>query len=470
MKFLALLLRPGDIIAAPVCFLILLMLISIIIKKYKDDEYKRLIVKAFYFKMSFALIYTLISSFYYRTGDTHMYYEATQALHRAVMDDSDNFLKIYFTKVINVKTSLMNYFIYLDSEYPIFEAMHEAGNFAVPKFALPVALLFNQSYLCIAMFFSFFALGGAIRMYKFFFYYFPDYKREIAFAVLFLPSVAMWSSGLIKDPICFGCVGYVLYGVFNIAIRRKKIFGSVIWVAIGSILLLTVKPYILLALTPSVILWLFVVFNETIENVVLRRIFTFLTFTLGGIVAIVLLNYATSDESLKSYSFDNIAETSAQSREMYEEFGAQYQGSYYSIKTTNPVLIVLNGIGATFFRPFLWEVNGITALFSSLESLFFLYITITLIYLRGLVNFFRKIFANPVLMMCLIFSMVFAAAVGSTALNFGSLSRYKIPCLPFYLTMVLVLFRQADLKYPAWFARLLGYKLTHKPIQKTAIR
>lgn len=427
-------------------------------------------MKAFYFKMLFALIYTLLNTFYYRSGDSEMYYQATQALHKAVMDDSDNFIKIAMTKMINVKTELMNYFIYIDSPYPIFEAMHEPGNFMVPKAALPFSLLFNNSYLCIAMCFSFFALGGAIRMYKFFIYYFPDFKKEIAFATLFLPSVAIWSSGLIKDPICFGSVGYVLYGMFNIFVRKKNYIGSIIWIIVGSFLLYFIKVYILLALAPAIILWLFVVFNKVVENKVLRRILTFMTFTIGAVTAIFLLNYATSDESLKAFSFDNITETSEQSRKLYEGFNeaGAGEGSYYSIQSTNPFLIFLNGISATFFRPFIWEVNSITALFSSLESLFFLYITITLMYRRGLINFFRKIFGDPVLMMCFIFAIVFAAAVGSTALNFGSLSRYKIPCLPFYLTMVLVLYRQAGLKYPAWFNKLLGYHVTHKRFQKTA--
>jgi hypothetical protein len=464
---LAALFKTSDIIAAPLCFTILLMIFSVIIKKYKDDDFRKLLLKAFYFKMAFALIYTLLNTFYYRSGDSDMYYQATKALNRAVLDDSDNFMKIYLTKMINVKTDLVAYFIYLETQYPIFEAMHDPGNFMVPKLGLPFSLIFNQSYLCIGMGFSFFALGGAIRMYKFLTYYFPVYKKEIALATLFLPSVAIWSSGLIKDPICFGAVGYLLYGVFNVVIRKKNIIWSLAWITLSIFLLYFIKVYILLAISPAIILWLFVIFNKRVTNVVLRRILNVITFSAGVLVAFLLLNYATSDESLRAYSFDNISETSAESRALYEDFGEKYEGSYYSIRTTNPILIFLNGIGATFFRPFIWEVNSITALLSALESLFFLYITLTLIYRRGLVNFFRKIFADPVLMLCFIFSIVFAAAVGSTALNFGSLSRYKIPCLPFYLSMVLILYRQEKLAYPRWFNKLLGYRVSNR-LRKTA--
>jgi len=49
-------------------------------------------------------------------------------------------------------------------------AMHEAGNFLVPKIALPVILLSEKGYLSTARFFAFLAWGGAIRMFKFFYY------------------------------------------------------------------------------------------------------------------------------------------------------------------------------------------------------------------------------------------------------------------------------------------------------------
>jgi hypothetical protein len=456
----------SDIIKGPLCFVLLLMVFSVVVRKYKDEKMRKLFLKAFYFKMFFALAYTFTNSFYYRGGDTVMYFHATNYLHNAFNDDVGNFTKIYMTKMINVKTTLVNYFMYTGSEYPVFEAMHDPGNFMVPKFALPVSLVFDRSYLCIAMFFSFFALAGSIRLFKVFYHYYPDYWREIAFATLFLPSVAFWSSGVLKDSLCFGAVGFIVHGVFNLAIKRHKIAASLFWVLAGGVLLFFVKVYILLALAPAIVLWLFGEFNKVVENKTLRRIMGFMTFAIGIGLAFLMINYATSEESLQQFQFDAIAETSASQRELYESFSETNEGAYYSIKTSNPVLLVINGIVATLFRPFIWEVNGITALLSSLESLLFLFLTGSLMYKRGVINFFRNAFKDPVLLMCFVFSLVFAAAIGSTALNFGSLSRYKIPCLPFYLAMVFVLYRQAGLKYPKWLGNLLGYKTKYRRVKQ----
>jgi len=403
-------------------------------------------------------MFTLVNSYYYRGGDTEMYFNCAEYLKRAVSDDSQNFTKIYMTKVINVKTTLMNYFIYADTKYPVFEAMHEPGNFLVPKIALPVIMLFGNSYLCAAMFFSFFALGGQIRLFKFFYHYFPNYWREIALATMFLPSIAYWSAGVMKDPITFGAIGYIVYALLNIFIKKTNYLLSIFWIVLCCMLLFYIKIYILLALSPAVVLWLFTEINKTVENKTLRRIMGFFTFTIGSVLGLILINYVTSDESLKSFRLDAIVETSANNRELYTGFSEHLEGSYYNIGTTNPVLLILNGLVAALFRPFLWEVNGPTALLSALEALFFFYITGLLMYKRGFLNFFRKAFSHPILLMCFVFSVIFAAAVGSSALNFGSLSRYKIPSLPFYLFMVLVLYNQAGLQYPEWFKKILGYK------------
>jgi hypothetical protein len=467
MILLDLLLKPVDFIAAPICFIILWMIFSFVVRKYKDQVQRRLYLKAFYFKMLFALLFTLMCTFYYRSGDTEMYYEATLLLNKAVVEDPDNLWVILLTKKLTFQSPFLSYFLYTGSRYPVFQAMMDPGNFMAPKLALIPSLIFGKSYLCISMCFAFFALGGALRLYKFFTHYYPKYYREIALATLFLPSVTLWSSGLMKDPICFGALGYLVYGIFNIFIKRQKIFTSILWISLSVFLLFYTKVYILLAIAPAVLIWLFREVNKVVQNKTLRGVMGVLTLSLGIFLALRLVNYVTSDESLAAFRLDSIAEFSEHNRNLYEGFSEREEGSYFTIKTGNPVLLIFNGIVATLYRPFLWEINGITALLSALEALFFLYLTLYFFIKKGIKTFFKYIFSQPILFLCLIFSLVFAAAVGSTALNFGSLSRYKIPCLPFYLVMLFVLYQEHKIQFPTWLKKILGYKTLPAWMDKT---
>lgn len=468
MVFLEILLKPVDFIVAPICFGMLCMLMVFIVRKYRDDTQRRLFMKAFYFKMLFALLFTLMCSFYYRSGDTWMYYDATRYLTKAVLDNPDNLPRILLTQKLEPDGPLISYFTFTDSRYPVYEAMQDAGNFMGPRFALIPALLFGNSYLCVSMCFAFFALGGAIRLYKFFQHYFPAYYREIALATLFLPSVTLWSSGLMKDPLCFGAVGYLTYAMLNLFVKRKKIFTSILWAAFSIYLLYFTKVYILLAIAPAILIWLVTEINKLVKVRTLRQVLAVFTFAIGVFLAYRLLDYVTSEESLRQFRLDNIAQSSEYNRSLYESFSRSTEGSYFAIRTESPVLLLLSGIVAALFRPFLWEINGVTAFLSALEALFFFYLTLNLFVKRGVGPFFKKIFSQPLLLFCFIFSIVFTAAVGSSALNFGSLSRYKIPALPFYLVMLLVLHQQFRVQFPAWLKKILGYRVLPVWMQRKA--
>ena len=58
-----------------------------------------------------------------------------------------------------------------------------------------------------------------------------------------------------------------------------------------------------------------------------------------------------------------------------------------------------------------------------------------------------SIFKDPMIMYCLLFAITFALFIGVTTLNFGTLVRYKIPCMPFYIIgLILILQRSKEKK------------------------
>jgi hypothetical protein len=79
-------------------------------------------------------------------------------------------------------------------------------------------------------------------------------------------------------------------------------------------------------------------------------------------------------------------------------------------------------------------------LFSALENTFLLLMFLRVFFKNGL-QFFPRIFGNPVLVLSFVFSIFFAFALGITTANFGALVRYKIPAIPFFLSMLYILDR-----------------------------
>ena len=99
-------------------------------------------------------------------------------------------------------------------------------------------------------------------------------------------------------------------------------------------------------------------------------------------------------------------------------------------------------INVTLFRPYLWESGKIIIFFSALESGFLLLFTIFTIFKVGPFKFVYYIFKDPLLLAFFLFTIIFAIFVGLSSFNFGSLVRYKIPCIPLYLIVLAVILKK----------------------------
>ena len=76
---------------------------------------------------------------------------------------------------------------------------------------------------------------------------------------------------------------------------------------------------------------------------------------------------------------------------------------------------------------------------SGLENLFILLFTLYVHYKVKIIGIFKYFNKNSLLTFSLIFSLFFAFAVGISTSNFGSLVRYRIPLLPFYVSSLIII-------------------------------
>jgi hypothetical protein len=451
----------NDFFLVPLCMLLMFAILRNRANGCKDPVIRKYYYSAFYFKVFCVFAYSIVTSYYFGGGDTALYYQGIQDMRAALSEDFRHFGEIIGTKNLDDTNPLSPFFLYDNYENDItYNYMRAASNFFVPRIGIIPSLVFLNSYLCICFCFMMFALGGAIRLFKTFYYYYPEARRELALAILFLPSVGFWSSGLLKDTICFGCVGFILYGCLNLLIRKRKIAGSLFWVGISGYLLYSIKTYIFLVLLLAISIWIFAETNRLIKDKTLRQIFAFMTFTIGVAAGYFMVQYFTSQETLKQYQLDNLVSAAENQRYNYLQVDLQSEQktSYYSINASNPFLLVVNSIAATFFRPLPWEIRSAAAVLSAAEALAFILLTANLFFRKGLSAPFREISKDPRLLMSFIFALVFAVGVGAATANFGTLSRYKIPSMPFYMLTILMLYRRTKLKYPKWLNRILGYK------------
>ncbi|MBL0267310.1 MAG: hypothetical protein IPP99_01110 [Chitinophagaceae bacterium] len=160
MSLLTVFFSATDLAVFPLCFLIMFFIVRAKAAKYKDQRIKMLYFRGFYFKILCVFAFAFLTQFYFKGGDTALFYQGTQDLRAAIKDNPDNFKLAMLTPKLTVKSPLFDYFYYDGYEGDLtYNYMFSQANFFPPKLALIPSYLFFNSYLCICLCFGFFALA-----------------------------------------------------------------------------------------------------------------------------------------------------------------------------------------------------------------------------------------------------------------------------------------------------------------------
>jgi hypothetical protein len=325
----------------------------------------------------------------------------------------------------------------------------DVNNFMVCRIVAVMSFFSFGKYLITCLFFSMISYSGVWRLYRFFYEQYPHLHKQLAIAILFLPTFVFWSSGILKDPLCTGAMGWITYGLYEALYKKKHLVRNFFVVIISGYVFVILKIYILVSYVPFLLLYLALKNVDLVKNIFFR-----LTLGLGLLVGIMFgftKIMKGLQESMSKYAGEGISKTIQSYQKNYAaqeswaesnfSLGVEFDGSMISLMKMAPAAIV-----ATLYRPFIWESRKPSTMLSSLESLAIMLLTLKVLFSVGLSKFFKAL-KEPAIIYCISFSLLFALFVGATTPNFGTLCRYKIPCMPFYIiALILILDKYGKLK------------------------
>ncbi|WP_035564145.1 hypothetical protein [Hymenobacter sp. IS2118] len=368
-------------------------------------------------------------------GDTNNYFHHARVIHDAFGDSFSAGFELITTSgdvTPNIKqyTDRMWWFGRTSNEYFVIRV---AGFFSI--------FCFN-TYTVIAVLFAVVTFSGMWVMYMTFAKIRPQAYKELAIAVFFLPSVFFWGSGLLKDSLCMGALGWLFYTFYRGAIERRNIIRCVLLGTAAVAVIMSMKVYIILAFMPPALLWVFNESTSKIKSPIVRWIAKPIFLGVGLLVA----GYAFVQISAADARF-NIDKIGAQSKltaDYLQGVSSREQGSGYNIGEQDGTLggmakLAPQALVVALFRPFIWEARNPTMALSALEASYFMLLTLRILWRVGILKTLTAITTTPVLTLCFVFSLVFAISVGISSGNFGTLVRYKIPLMPFYLSGLYIL-------------------------------
>ena len=428
-----------DFILLPIFLFIVFVAAAYYRNKYYPNKHplRKYFMWAFGLKIFGGIFVGLIYHYYYKGGDTFEYWRHSMIINSSFQDS--------FVTWIKLITSLGNQ--YDVDIYPFASQMiwyNSPPDYFVPQVGAFLGLFTLNTYLPTTLILSALSFIGIWKLFIVFTKLYPRLTKHMAFAFLFIPSVVFWGSGFMKDTITFSCIGWVTHFFYIIFYENKKIISNSIFALFFLYIIYIIKSYIVMAFLPAALLWGVGLLSYKIKD---TRLILFVRYFLyaSAIVGLVVVGGKLQGEMFGEYNVESVAYKATVTRDYLYRVSNEQDGSGYTLGNFDPTLLGMlqlapAGINVTLFRPYPWEARKPIVMLSALEALFFMGFTLAVIFRNNPIRVVQRIFGDETLQFCLIFTMVFAFAVGISTSNFGSLSRYKIPCMPFYAAFLFIIF------------------------------
>jgi len=271
-----------------------------------------------------------------------------------------------------------------------------------------------------------------------------------AIAILFMPSVSFWGSGVGKDSFMLSALGWFVYSFYSLVKRNKgePALKHYIFIIFSVFIMISIKAFNFYAMGICIGLWFVFELIGKINNDVLRVLlypFVFVCVTAVGLVLFMMFGNLAGGEygSIDGMLSHALVVQQDLTREVYGEnsfdIGA-FEPTVPGILSKFPVATM-----AGLFRPYVWEANNGLMMLSALENVFLFFLTVYVLVTIGPRYFFQSFTRKPyILMLSLTFSILFAFSVGLVTANFGALVRYKIPLIPFYVAAMFIMLRSYE--------------------------
>ncbi len=423
-----------DLLVTPIWLLIIYAGAYVIRRRLSDPVTRKYFIPSLTVRLIGAIGVGLIYQYYYDGGDTFNFFtHGSKYIWEAWKDSPIKAIKLIFADgQHHADTYVYSSQIWYYRDLP---------SYFMVRVVAVLDLLTFHTYSATACLFASISFMGLWSMFRSFYQLYPQLHRSFAIAILFIPSVFFWGSGIMKDTLTLASVAFIISGMIQILYFQRVSIGLFALMLLCFYTIFSIRIYILLCLVPAILLWYFLVNLHKIRSPLLRLAMTPLILLIAAFAS-----YNAIDQLSKEhyrYSIDRLSNTAEITAKWINYVSTIDKGSGYMLGDFDysPAGMFRKfplALNVTLFRPYLWEVHNPVMLLAALESIGVLIFTF-LILLKVRLDIFSLVTGNPMLIFLLMFSISFAFAVGFSTYNFGSLVRYKIPLIPLYLSALAIL-------------------------------
>ncbi len=405
------------------------------VSKNSGKEYYKDYLKHLFYKIGFAIIFSLYYIFYVKGGDSIAFYDMAGCMNKLFLKSPD----LYLNNLLNDFNSpdFMNAYD-LNTGLPPRWIMTEKESFFVGKVVSLFSFIAGNSFLTISVLFATITANVTWRFYELILKIFPDSNRWVTYSILFIPSLSFWCTGISKDTLVVISIFSIVTHVFSLLLGFQKsklisyfliIFHVWMMYHLRSVVLISLMLPIFIALSSRIS-------NRFREFAFFRR-FVQLLIGLVSIGGFFIGIQSYGDEvSVEKY----IKEAEVQTKDFNEN--KLYTGKKYTIEVTDysPVGLIKvfpQAILAGLFRPYIWEALSVSLFLNGLESTILIYFVVKF-FTNNRKRRIKMVRENEFLLFSFFFILIFGFITGFSSIIFGVLVRLRAPLLPFFALLLVV--------------------------------
>jgi hypothetical protein len=271
----------------------------------------------------------------------------------------------------------------------------------------------------------------------------PEIRTRLLVASMLLPSVVYWTSGIQKEAVALAGMGPVLLGLqcWSEGGRAKGVALAVP----GVFLVALTKPYVLFAIAIASAAWLYwraATRRTGGRSVQIRPLHLGVAAAVGA-AAITLLG-----RFFPRYSFESLGEEMSRLQTVGQLVDG---GSNYAIvgeserSLAGQLAYAPLALATSLFRPLIFEARNAQMVANALETTALIVLLARAVLVRTWARVWAEFRASPPLVFAAVFTVIFGLVVGLASTNLGSLSRYRVPLMPFFGALVLVVQTRREL-------------------------
>ena len=379
-----------------------------------DSAFRKIFWPAFFLKLGAGLLLGYIYSYYYTNSDTVSFFQKSVELSELGRNNFPQFLD-YLWSATDAPYSGENRTIFFVKIVSLF------------------SFITGDNYWIVSLYFSFLSFLAIWWLTRIISLHFPDFSWSMVFSFLVFPSTVFWSSGVIKETMAFVSLCF-LSGIYikfwvgkKIPVWQYLLVVLFIWI-LWSLKYYYAALFIPIACTALLTRW----FAENRMKASVRSAYRELVLFM---VLLMVMFFVVTFVHPNLYP-QRVLEVMVENNEIFLELSHPDKViHFFDLEPTFGSLLLnmpwafLSGL----FRPIIWEASNILQILVSVENLFLGFlVVISLKNLKLIARSEHRILILSILVYCFLLCSFLAIS----APNFGTLVRYRVGFLPFFVLLV----------------------------------